>query len=78
MFFRSGFLAGVGAHEERLAAALPDLGRYRPAVGFVAVGEHQLRSFGSEQQRRGLAHAGTGAGDDGHLALQASHGLLLD
>ena len=53
-------------------------GRSHRVLVAADVGEHQLRALGGEQLGHRPAHARSGAGDDGDLALQPScHVLLL-
>lgn len=48
------------------------------AAGFVALGHHDLGTLLGEPTRNGRADAGTGAGDQRHLAVQlTAHAPLL-
>ena len=57
----------------QLEKGLPALGRGLLAGLLPDVGDAHLRPFGREEDRRLATDATGGAGDDGHLAVEASH-----
>ena len=66
-----------GAHVAGQCGGLPafglDLGDQAVEFGLAAGADDELGAFGREQLGGRAADAGAGAGDDGHLVLQASH-----
>jgi hypothetical protein len=60
----------IGPDEIGGPAGIPDAGHDALAAGFVAAGHDDVRPFGGEGHRDGLADVAGRSGDEGGLALE--------